>query len=56
VDAVDPFDGLQGSRHAAIRGGGHKQGSAPQPRLQLGLAFLDRRWSYVAASAWAITG
>jgi hypothetical protein len=43
VDAVDPLDGLQGSRRAAIGGGGHKQGRAPQPRLQLGLAFLDRR-------------
>jgi hypothetical protein len=43
VDAVDPLDGLQGSRRAAIGGGGHKQGGAPQPRLQLGLAFLDRR-------------
>jgi hypothetical protein len=43
VDAVDPLDGLQGCRSAAIGGGGHKQGGAPQTRLQLGLAFLDRR-------------
>ena len=36
VDAVDPLDALQSRSRAAISGGGHKQGRAPQSRLQLG--------------------
>ena len=36
MNAVDPLNGLHGGGRAAIGGGGHKQGGAPQPRLQLG--------------------